>query len=133
MMYFTTSSILTPEICSKHPNWLFVFGDNLARTGKKGQAIIRGCKNSIGIPTKKLPSLAESAFFSDVEYESNIGHIKRAIEKIKALSRGYKKVIFPKNIGRGLAKENIKAPKTYKFMIHEIKKLKPPKSNSGNI
>ena len=47
------------EDCNKNPKALFVFGDNDIEKGIGGQAVIRNCTNTIGIPTKKYPSLLQ--------------------------------------------------------------------------
>ena len=55
--------------------------------GRGGQAIIRYCKNSYGIPTKKLPSQYEQSYFTDKEYEVNISLIKDVIDKFEPRAR----------------------------------------------
>ena len=57
------------ELCKKNPEIIFVFGDNLLEIGKAGQAIIRDCENSFGIPTKRKPCTKENCYFSDKEDE----------------------------------------------------------------
>ena len=47
----------------KNPNKLFIFGDNNARLGKGGQAIIRDLPNVMGIRTKKGPSRKAAAYY----------------------------------------------------------------------
>ena len=61
----------TEEDCNNNPNKLYIFGDNMTYTGTGGQAIIRYCTNSYGIPTKRLPSMSDNAFFSDKQDEIN--------------------------------------------------------------
>ena len=51
--------------CLDNPHKLYIFGDNLIGVGKGGQAIIRDCPNTFGIPTKRLPHRENNAFFSD--------------------------------------------------------------------
>lgn len=48
---------------------IFVFGDNDIRRGRGGQAVIRYCPNSVGIRTKRLPSMAQGSFYSDKKCE----------------------------------------------------------------
>lgn len=58
---------ITQEFMRKHPDWLFVFGDNLERKGFGGQAYeMRGEPNAVGLPTKRGP--APTAFLSDQDY-----------------------------------------------------------------
>ena len=56
---------LSVELCRAQPKTVFVFGDNLRRRGRAGQAVIRGEPNAYGIPTKRWPSMDPAAFFSD--------------------------------------------------------------------
>ena len=64
----------TPGIVKNNPNKIFVFGDNLARTGKAGQAIIRDEPNVIGVPTKISPR----KFFSDDNFDEAVEAIDAA-------------------------------------------------------
>ena len=107
--------------CDNSPEALFLFGDNDQGKGTKGQAIIRYCKNVMGIPTKKIPSYAEEAYYNDNEYEDNCKKIHAAIINIIKSSTDYKELVFPeKGFGCGLAKLNTKAPKTFKFLVQII-------------
>ncbi len=56
-------------LCKKHPNDLFVFGDNLRHKGKLGQAVIRDEPNAVGIPTKREPNWRYEAYFYDKDLE----------------------------------------------------------------
>lgn len=103
-------------------NIIFVFGDNDQRTGFGGQAReMRGEPNTIGIRVKKSPSMTKSSFYTDDEYSENIKKIFEDLTNLKIKSFN-KKIIFPTNgIGTGLAKLNIKAPKTFEFLTSELK------------
>jgi len=49
---------ITRDMLRAEPNVLFVFGDNLARWGRGGQAAeMRGEPNAVGLPTKRSPHL----------------------------------------------------------------------------
>lgn len=105
-------------------NCLFVFGDNDKGFGKKGQAIIRYCKNTIGIPTKKYPSLYESSFYNDDEFEINIQKLDIAFKKLCENAKNYDFIVFPKDgLGTGLSKLDTKAPKTFKYLNDKLKNL----------
>ena len=109
----------------KYKNALFVYGDNDAGLGKRGQAIIRGLSNTIGIPTKKYPSNNNKSFYNDGEFDENIIKIKNAINNIIKESIKYKYVVFPEDgFGTGLARLPTKAPKTYQFLVESIEDLK---------
>lgn len=46
----------TIQLLNQNKHKIYVFGDNMKRYGKGGQAVIRDCPNSFGIPTKRYPS-----------------------------------------------------------------------------
>ena len=109
----------------KYPNALFIYGDNDAGIGKKGQAVIRGLPNTAGIPTKKYPSNHPKSFYTDEEYLINKQRIRNAINNIIERSMDYKYVVLPEDgFGTGLAKLPTMASKTYQFLVKEIEKLK---------
>lgn len=105
------------SICKKDNKSLYVFGDNDIGRGQKGQAVIRKCSNSIGIPTKKIPNYKMSSYYIDDEYEENCKKILKAIEKVIIESQKYDSITFPRDgFGTGLAKLDVYAPKTKKFL-----------------
>ncbi len=115
----------TPQIVRSQPERLFIFGDNDIRKGKRGQAIIRDEPNSIGIPTKKYPSLRAFAFYTDLELEQNKKKIQKAINLIKIESKKYKFLVLPEaGLGTGLAQLPKKAPLTYQFLLNSLEDLK---------
>src|SRR5574344_584329 len=96
--------IFSIKDCNNNPNKIYIFGDNLYGTGKKGQAVIRDCSNAFGIPTKRAPSMNSNAFFSDQfdEYEA----VKAKIEKLIILKHCKTDItfVFPEaGLGTGLA------------------------------
>lgn len=96
---------MTPESVSQSPDSLFVFGDNLAGWGKKGQAVIRGAKNAFGIPTKRKPATTPDAYFSDQPDE--IAAVQAAMDNLKG-----KTFLLPEDgIGTGLAQLKERSPK----------------------
>ena len=118
--------------CLNNPHKLYIFGDNLIGVGKGGQAIIRDCPNTYGIPTKALPSMYSNSFFSDKD--SEIEAVKLCLQWL----RGYYKdgmgmgmwmgsddppasvlpiLVFPeKGLGTGLSQMPTRSPKLYKLM-----------------
>lgn len=114
MRVITVDLYSRPLVVSK-PDHLFLFGSNLANTGMGGQAVIRGLKNSYGIPTKKKPDNFESSFFHDNDFENNIKIIKEYIDNIPY--QNYKVIVFPSDgLGTGRAKMPSKCPKTFHWM-----------------
>ena len=110
--------------CQNHPNCLYIFGDNDLKVGCRGQAIIRDQPNALGLPTKKVPTLQKSAFYSDLEYEDNVHKIEQALNQIISLSHLYEKVIFPKDgLGTGLAQLPQKAPRTHQYLLRRLNEL----------
>lgn len=113
----------SPSLCKANPDLLFLFGDNTLGKGTRGQAIIRFEPNSIGIITKKYPTLEEKAFFSDSDYEKFVEYTKTRLLLIKhKINSGeYKGVVLPKDgLGTGLAKLPEKAPRLYLHLIESI-------------
>ena len=96
-----------------NPRYTFLFGDNLQRTGKGGQAIIRDEPNAVGIPTKIYPARNPTAYFSDDNFEQN----KTAINKAFLGIPEYDSIIISTNgLGTGLADLQNKAPQTWRHL-----------------
>lgn len=109
--------------CNENPKSLFLYGDNDQKKGRGGQAIIRDCVNTFGIPTKKFPSNKLNAFYSDDEYDENCKKITQAIIDMITKSEKYEEIIFPSDgFGTGLAKLSTKAPNTFVFLQDMINK-----------
>lgn len=75
----------------KHPEAIFVFGDNDQRYGHGGQAVLRNQPNAMGLRTKKLPSMGERAFYSDMEFETNVAKIQEDLNRIQTYLQEGKK------------------------------------------
>lgn len=119
---FLIKDWLSVELCRENPDAIVVYGDNLIHKGKAGQAIIRDEKNSFGIPTKRLPSMSDKAFFSDREDE--VGVVIDSLDVLKQYSNSGKTVILPSNkIGSGLAKLKTKSPVVYKLINDFYKEI----------
>jgi hypothetical protein len=104
---------------------IYVFGDNFTRTGFGGQAReARGEINTVGIPTKWLPSNQPSAFLND-EYYSFVqpviaGEFRKLFWYLKA---GYT-VVWPSDgIGTGRARLREVAPKIDKMIDQMFRNL----------
>jgi hypothetical protein len=121
---------LTPELCRRHANKLFVFGDNLQRFGMGGQAIIRNEANSFGIATKRLPSMHEGSFF----FEDKISDMEAVLGDLKALWNYLKldphvQVVIPVTsageISLGLERAQLKerAPSIYATIVTHIQEM----------
>lgn len=109
----------TVEEVNVYTDRIYVFGDNLIEKGCGGQAIIRYCKNSFGIPTKRLPTMNIDAFFSDLEDEFIIVSMK--VNQLVNLSKTHT-IVFPKDgIGTGLADMMNKSPKLFQYLCDQLK------------
>ena len=116
-----TMDMFTEEIVKANPNKLFVFGDNMLRYGKGGQAIIRDLPNTLGIVTKREPRTGKGAYFSDAEDEMDT--LLQDIRKLWLISRcnTFTHIVFPtKGIGTGRARMKSKSPILYKMMKNKL-------------
>ena len=121
MKIITIKEYYTSDLCRKHPDKLFIFGDNLDRYGKKGQAIIRDEPNTFGIATKVEPTMKKSAFFDDAPscFQVVDEDIDRMFELAK--DKGFKFIVVPwEGIGTGLAKLREKAPKLLRHIHYRL-------------
>lgn len=98
---------------------LYIFGDNLERIGRGGQACIRPCPNALGIATKKSPN----EFMHDEEFQKNqmsidvdIMNIMKAVENV-----GYTSITFPKSgFGWGRADIQNQCPRTALYLSQRL-------------
>lgn len=101
------------EVNSLSPDKIYIFGDNMERKGKKGQAVIRDCENALGVATKRSPTVKKESYFSDLEDEINV--IKSDLRKAYSLGMSGKVIVFPEDgLGTDLDKLPSKSPKAYK-------------------
>lgn len=112
----------TVEDVINNPNKIFVFGDNNARSGKGGQAIIRGLLNTAGIRTKKAPNNRSTSFYKDTDLEENKKNILEDVTNIKNhMLFGYTIVLSSGGYGTGLANLKEFAPKTFEYLCQVLK------------
>lgn len=101
-----------------NPQNYYVFGDNLSQRGRGGQA--KECRdepNTVGIPTKRVPSMDESAFLSDVDYDTVKPIIQHRFRVLAEHLSGGGDVVWPKDgVGTGLAQLPQRAPKIAAFI-----------------
>ncbi|MGY2919475.1 DUF7831 domain-containing protein [Bradyrhizobium sp. USDA 3262] len=95
---------------------LYVFGDNVQRSGFAGQAKeMRGEPNSIGVVTKWAPSMSPGAFFDDTAACKAL--VERDLLVVQqALDRGRTVVVPSDGIGTGLSRLPKYAPKLDAFI-----------------
>ena len=101
------------NILQNNPDTAYLFGDNDIHEGKGGQAVIRDEPNAYGIPTKKLPTMEDNAFYTDAEYDENVRKIEEAFQRIP----DDMDIIMPEDgLGIGRAKLQQKAPRTFAYI-----------------
>lgn len=107
------------------PNALFVFGDNMKRYGKGGQAKeMRGEPNVVGIPTKNSPANHDAAYFSDADFEKAKPEIDAAFARLAEHLQNGGKVVWPADgIGTGLADLENRAPRIWEHIEERLSQL----------
>lgn len=116
MLPIEYQNIFNIDDCKNNRDKLYVFGDNFKRSGKKGQAVIRDLPNTIGIATKKYPSMSEDAFFTKgISIKYVVNDIAEVFRKFAEGS--YKSIVLPRDgIGTGLAQLPKRAPHILKII-----------------
>ena len=104
------------QLIQAHPDWLFVFGDNLERKGYAGQAKeARGEPNAVGIATKRSPSNAPQAFLYDGEFPQWEASEAPAMQRIWEVHKNDGVIVWPLDgIGTGLAQLDETAPAIFR-------------------
>lgn len=110
----------TREQLRREPGRLFIWGDNLARFGgannpRSGQAFAcRGEPNAVGVPTKRLPSMDDNAFFCDADNAAGtaiVAEIDAAFIRLAEHLEAGGTVVWPADgIGTGRAQLQRRAP-----------------------
>lgn len=108
-------------------NRIYVFGDNINRTGYGGQAAsMRGEPNAFGIPTKWSPSSNELDYFEDDDLDRSVLAIILStsfVQLEEILRNGYDVVIPTDGLGTGLSKLPEKAPRIAAYIDAKIADL----------
>lgn len=115
----------TRPIIQANPEWYFVFGDNLERSGFGGQAReARGEPNAIGIATKKYPSNHEGSFFTDSDMFFWASRERDTLAQLSKLIGEKKVIVWPLDgIGTGLAQLHTRAPRIHRAIGDLVKYL----------
>ena len=112
----------TSDYLRKHPDIIFVFGDNLSRTGNGGQAIIRNEPNAIGLVSKRTPDHSPTAYMTGTPTDYDA--VNADLSRIEELAFSGKQLVFPAaGIGTGLARLQTTAPDLLAYIDSEISKL----------
>ena len=117
--------VITRADLKAHPERLYLFGDNEARAGFGGQAAaMRGEPNAVGVATKRAPSMAASAMWTDGEFDRCITIIDRDLQRAfdHAVAGGV--VVCPKDgIGTGRAGLPTNAPRIWAHLRSRLVEL----------
>jgi len=111
--------VFTERLLRANPEKIYVFGDNMKRRGKRGQAMIRAEPNAYGIATKRYPSMDAWAFFSDKpdEFEWVLSDLRGLYKWSKTHT-----IVFPvAGIGTGLADMENRSPALWSKMCQIFK------------
>lgn len=96
-----SNTLITAEILRENPNWIFVFGDNLLRTGYGGAAALRDEPNTYGFLTKLFPDDNSGSYYKPSDYVPvYCNEMALLIEQIK--SKPFQTFLISK-LGAGLA------------------------------
>jgi hypothetical protein len=108
---------MTAEYLRRHPNVVFVFGDNLLRKGKGGAATLRDEPNTYGFITKKAPNNKDESFYRPEEYV----HVfwQEMVHLIVEVSNHPEKTYAVSPLGSGLANRY----KIYETIIKPMLKI----------
>lgn len=122
---FRFQKFIKREDLRANPDVLYLFGDNCDRVGFGGQAAeMRGSPNAVGVRTKKHPSMEDSAFFTDDEFESNRTMLINDLTPVwKQLEDGGDVVCPMDGLGTGLSALQAHAPKTADYLLARIRDL----------
>lgn len=118
----------SPALCRACSAFVFVFGDNLRRFGKGGQAIIRSAPNAFGVPTKRRPARSEASYF----VEGDVDDLDAVLDSIRdlweRLENGHT-VVVPINkegeVSLGLERAELRerAPSIYEAITMHIEEM----------
>lgn len=109
-----------------NPECVYVFGDNVQRVGKGGQAKeMRGEPNAVGVATKWTPGIDPYAYVFDYDLEDFTVLIDLDFSSLFQHAKEGKLIILPEDgLGTGLALLKENAPKTLAYLESKIQELK---------
>lgn len=123
-----TEKLITRAMLRAEPETLFVFGDNMARGGRGGQAKeMRGEPNAVGIPTKWSPGMGQGDFFSDAngDLDRCRNEIDAAFGRLFMHAAHGGEIVWPDaGIGTGLAELPKRAPTILAYIERGRKELR---------
>ena len=125
---------ITRKMIKRERDKLFVFGDNTLKKGMGGQAReMRGEKNSVGIITKKYPSMSPKSFLTGMSVVRWFGWNFHQFNRLCAHSKRGGTIVWPKDgIGTGLAELEYRAPLIWQALEKIKKELERDKKNDND-
>lgn len=120
------AALYTRELLIRHPDDLFVFGDNVLRTGHGGQAFpCRGMPNAVGIVTKMAPTRAADAYLKDTELKQvSAINLPAWFTLMTKLQEGGRVWLPRDGLGTGLAELPRRAPKIFADIQAKLAELR---------
>jgi hypothetical protein len=110
---------ITRGAARSQPTSIFIFGDNAAGFGLRGQAAeLRGEPNAIGIPTKWKPGGYPKAYFSDDQSEAWVLVSRSLVALQRYLQAGVDCFAPTAGVGTGFSHLPEKAPAIYRAIWH---------------
>jgi len=94
---------ITKQWLDQHPNAIFVFGDNLYRSGHGGAAKLRDHPQSYGFITKRKPTNNDDAFYNKKTYTCILCSEMR---KLRMQIDNDNKTYYISALGSGLANKH---------------------------
>lgn len=122
------------KLCTENPDKIFVFGDNYTRYGKRGQAVIRDCKNTYGIPTKLRPTMDDDAFLNDALQFKYSSDLVCWADELLTLAQSHTLVFPIGGIGTGLSQMPTRCPQCFQSLSKVLEQLTNHKhTNTGFV
>lgn len=124
-MPIMTQKFIFRSDLQNNPEVKYLFGDNLVRKGLGGQAKeMRGEPNAIGVATKNTPTSGSNSYFTDDDYDQNVGHMEKDLEPARdRLRKGGILVIPEDGLGTGLSELPQRAPRTNAALVQMLEEL----------
>lgn len=119
-------SLYTQELLRDHPDWMFLFGDNMQRRGRGGQAkVCRDRPNAVGVPTKWTPGTRGRDYMRDTDLDLVRFRIDEAFRRASEHLRAGGVVVLPRDgLGTGRAELPRRAPVVMAYIEDHVRRLK---------
>ena len=120
----TIPRIITREYVQRHPDWIFVYGNDSHNHGALGQAwFAQGEPNTFPIYTcRKLCSSASNKYWSDNDEE----HWKIVQDALDKIPQDKGPIIPFRKIGEGCSRMQDFAPRIFRFMREYLDRIQYP-------